>query len=317
MEYTVVIRTLGKAGEKYQACLDSIENQLIKPKKIIVYIAEGYPIPKETIGKEQYVYVKKGMIAQRALSYKEVNTAYILFLDDDVFLSPIAVKKMYQHLIDRKADVISPDVFPNANRSFSTKFKMAFIGKSIARKDDGRWAYKVLRNGGYSYNANPVNDVYESQQNAGPCFFCKKNVFLKIHFEEESWMDDVPYALPDDQVMFYKMYLKGYKVLTLFHSGIEHLDAATTNRMTFQKEMSILYSESRNKLIYWHRFIYLPEKNMFLRLWDCCCVLCFYLIRSLIMIVKFKAKELKCWLRGMRDAVTYIQSDTYKALPLI
>ena len=67
MEYTVVIRTLGKAGGKYQKMLDSLKSQTMPPKEIIVYIAEGYDIPKETIGVERYVYVKKGMVAQRAL----------------------------------------------------------------------------------------------------------------------------------------------------------------------------------------------------------------------------------------------------------
>lgn len=50
MEYTVAIRTLGKAKEKYQCLLDSLVNQTIKPSRILVYIAEGYAIPKETIG---------------------------------------------------------------------------------------------------------------------------------------------------------------------------------------------------------------------------------------------------------------------------
>lgn len=85
MKYTAVIRTLGIAGEKYQRELDSLLNQTMPPEDIIVYIAEGYSIPKETCGKERYIYVKKGMVAQRAIRYEEVNTEWILFLDDDVF----------------------------------------------------------------------------------------------------------------------------------------------------------------------------------------------------------------------------------------
>lgn len=74
MEYTAVIRTLGMAGDKFQKELDSLINQTIKPKGIIVYIAEGYAIPKETCGLERYVYVKKGMVAQRALTYKDYRS---------------------------------------------------------------------------------------------------------------------------------------------------------------------------------------------------------------------------------------------------
>lgn len=98
MEYTAVIRTLGTAGNKYQQLLDSLVAQTIRPAKIIVYIAEGYPLPKETVGIEEYVYVKKGMVAQRALPYDEVNTKYILFLDDDLYLPANAVEQMFQHL---------------------------------------------------------------------------------------------------------------------------------------------------------------------------------------------------------------------------
>ena len=98
IDYTVVIRTLGTAGNYYQRTLNSLLEQTIKPKDIIVYIAEGYDIPKETIGIEGYVYVKKGMVAQRALPYNEVETEYMLFLDDDVYLPPNAVETLYNEL---------------------------------------------------------------------------------------------------------------------------------------------------------------------------------------------------------------------------
>ena len=98
-EYTAVIRTLGTAGAKYQQLLDSLQAQSVVPKAIIVYIAEGYPLPKETIGTERYVYVKKGMVAQRALPYDEVQTEWMLFLDDDVYLPPKAVETLFNQLL--------------------------------------------------------------------------------------------------------------------------------------------------------------------------------------------------------------------------
>ena len=57
MQYTAVIRTLGTAGEKYQTLLNSLVAQTIQPSAILVYIAEGYPLPKDTLGKERYIYV--------------------------------------------------------------------------------------------------------------------------------------------------------------------------------------------------------------------------------------------------------------------
>lgn len=57
--YTAVIRTLGRAGQKYLDLLNSLQKQTIQPQNILIYIAEGYAIPKETIGVEKYIYVKK------------------------------------------------------------------------------------------------------------------------------------------------------------------------------------------------------------------------------------------------------------------
>ena len=40
IEYSAVIRTLGRAGDKYQQLLDSLEAQAMKPQNVLVYIAE-------------------------------------------------------------------------------------------------------------------------------------------------------------------------------------------------------------------------------------------------------------------------------------
>ncbi len=135
----------------------------------------------------------------------------------------------------------------------------SLIGKEVTRLWGDRWAYKVLRTGGFSYNNNPIKSVYESTSNAGPCFFCKKKDFLKIHFEEELWLDDAAYALPEDQVMYYKMHLLGLKVLTSFDSGIIHLDAGSATANTPNRIARLIYSEYRNKLIFWYRFIFVQR----------------------------------------------------------
>lgn len=313
-KYSVAIRTLGTAGDKYQCLLNSLNNQTIQPDKIVVYIADGYSLPKETIGKEEYVYVKKGMVAQRSLNYDEIYSEYILFLDDDVYLPKNAVEQMYKYLLENNANIISPDVFPNSERSFLGKIMMFVSGRMVARKNDGEWGYKVMRNSGYSYNNSPESGVYLSQTNAGPCFFCKKNDFLKIHFEEELWMDKLKYALGDDQVMFYKMYLLGLKQLTWFNSGIKHLDAGTTMKNS-EKERMLIYSDFRFKTIFWHRFIYLPDKSLFSRIWSSICLgysLGFTLFISLFKL-KFSIYSLK--LKAIRDAIHFIKSDEYKRMP--
>ncbi len=317
MQYTAVIRTLGKAGDKYQILLDSLMTQSIPPKAILVYIAEGYDLPTETIGVERYVYVKKGMVAQRALPYDEVETEYILFLDDDLFLPCDGVEKLYDALLKYNSEVVSPNVFENAKIPVCDKIRMAFLGLNLPLFFENKYAYKVLRGGGFSYNNNPTKPIYESTTNAGPCFFCKKEDFLKIRFDEELWLDETFYALPEDQVMFYKMHLCGLKILTSFNSGIVHLDAGSTNQGNPLRKLNNLYSESRNKLIFWHRFIFLCESNLFLKIWSILCILYVYLIRICIMCLKIQKRELGVWLAGMKSAYTFLQSEDYKKIKRI
>lgn len=316
MDYSVAIRTLGKAGEKYQVLLNSLLNQTIKPQDIYVYIAEGYSLPKETIGIEKYVYVKKGMVSQRALKYDEIRSEYILFLDDDVYLPPNAVERMLNALRYMDANVISPDVFPNAQRPLFSKLQMALSGRMLPRKDDKKWAYKVMWNSGYSYNNAPSQDIYMSETNAGPCFLCLKSDFIKVNFEEELWLEACPYALGEDQVLFYKMHCLGFKQLTLFNSGIIHLDAATTLQ-SLDKEMNMIYSDFRFKTIFWHRFIYLPEKKIFCRILSAISLIYSFVFAFLVSILKLKFNVLKIKLSAIRDAVSFINSPEYKMLPLI
>lgn len=264
-----MIRTLGKGGKKYQETLDSLCRQTIPPAGIVVYIAEGYDIPLETCGIERYVYVKKGMVAQRALPYDEIDTEYILFLDDDVYLPADGCEKLFGAIVKYGADVIAPNTFEHISHG-KTNLLNILMRKAVPFTSD-TWAYTILSSGGYKYNSNPHKNFYWSQTNAGPCFLCKKKDFLGIHFEDELWLDETPYALPEDQVMFYKMHLCGLKVGTLFNSGIIHLDAGSTLGFDSEREQKLLYSEIRNTIIFWHRFIASYNKGL-KRLWSVICI---------------------------------------------
>lgn len=314
-EYSAVIRTLGTAGEKYQQLLTSLNGQSIPPSKIIVYIADGYPLPMETIGKEQYVYVRKGMLAQRALGYDEVDTEYILFLDDDLRLSTDEVEKMYYYLNLYSADVIAPDIFNNASRPFANELMMILSGRMMPRRDDGLWGYKVMRNSGYSYNKHPRKRVYQSQTNAGACFLCRKKDFLNAEISQELWVDQVRYPLGEDQVMYYKMHLRGMKVMTYYDHGIEHLDGG--NNMSVEKERTLIYSDFRFKMIFWHRFILKPEKRLAHKILSCFAMAYTLLFAFLVSLIKCRFDIIKIKHAALKDALEFIKSEKYKALPVI
>ena len=151
MKYSIAIRTLGTSGEKFVAELESIKRQTVQPEKVIVYIAEGYDRPDYTIGKEEYVWVKKGMMRQRVLRYDEIDTPLILLLDDDVELAENTMEKMINALEKYSLDCIGADVFKNQNMSLRGKLYAAITNLVFPHWSD-TWAFKIHSNGSFSYN---------------------------------------------------------------------------------------------------------------------------------------------------------------------
>ena len=66
LTYSVLIRTLGTGAAKYQALLDSIRMQTVAPRHIYVVIPDGYDLPPEQLGTEEFLRCPKGMWIQRA-----------------------------------------------------------------------------------------------------------------------------------------------------------------------------------------------------------------------------------------------------------
>lgn len=75
-DYSVTIRTLGAAGNKYQKTLNSIASQTIPPKEIIIVLAEGYPLPPEKLGYEKFIYVPKEWCRKESQVLMRVNQNY-------------------------------------------------------------------------------------------------------------------------------------------------------------------------------------------------------------------------------------------------
>lgn len=316
MSYTAVIRTLGTAGDKYKRLLNSLMSQTIPPRAILVYIPKFFPIPKETVGFERYIYVDKGMTAQRALGYEEVTTDYMLVLDDDLEFPPNTVEAMFNLLISYEADVVSPDIFPNHLRGWHSELMMTMSGRMRPRLfKDNYWGYKVMPTAGYTYNKKPKKDVYVSQTNAGACFLCKKEDFLKINFEEELWLDKMQYPIGEDQTMYYKMYCCGMKVLTWYNHQVVHLDAG--NNMTREKEQKRLYGDVFYKMVFWHRFLFLPQKSIIKNLRNSLAIIYYMLFTLLISLIKFDFDILESKTNALKDAFSFINSDEYKTLPKI
>lgn len=315
--YSVAIRTLGTAGEKYIKELESLHAQTILPEKIIVYIAEGYERPKCQVGMEEYVWVKKGMVAQRALRYEEIDSDYILLLDDDVVLSPKSAEELLICAITQSADCVAADTFKNQDMSSLQKVKAIITNLVFPRPSDG-WAFKIQRNGSFSYNNRPPQKGFcLTQSFAGPAALWKKSALLGIKYEDELWMENLDYPHGNDFIHSYKLYRNGYKSGVLYGCEIVHLDAAVSSQK-FKKSPKRLYYREKGFFAIWYRAIYSSSHGF-----DRLLVLCSFTFKAIwLLLVHFAivipTKSVKSpyyYVKGLVDGYKFVHSNDFKSLP--
>ena len=256
-DYSVVIRTLGTSGDKYDQLLSSLKTQTVKPKEIIVVMAEGYAPPHGHIERERIVWTRKGMVTQRVVGFKEASSDYLLVLDDDVTFDSDFVECVYNQLISNDADCI----FPNNNDIFIggriQRLRGLLLGTQRISWRKSEYYLRIGGTAGTIVNAWMRDDDQHWCQTANfQCFFIKRDVALKVRLEDEMWLEDTGYALPDDQVFFYKAYLMGCKTLFTPNIYFKHLDAKSGNIKKADKTFSDFYTSQRNYTIFWHRFLY-------------------------------------------------------------
>lgn len=313
LTYSIAIRTLGTAGNKYLEELRSISRQTIQPVKVIVYIAQGYERPNEQIGQEEYIWVKKGMLSQRALSYNEINSDCILLLDDDVLLAPDSAERMLKALEDSKADCVGADTFRNQDMSAVGKLYAAVTNLVFPRHDDG-WAFKIHRNGSFSYNNHPLPQFYLSESCAGPCAMWRKEAFLNCHFEEELWAEQSGFWFGEDVLLFYKLYLNGGRLGIVYDLGVAHLDGKTASS-SLRKNTRKYYIRAKASTIIWHRTIWRVHPDAvaavsfaFKQMW-------LMIVNCIAGLVLLKPQIPVLFIRGLIDAWRYCSSEAYKSLP--
>lgn len=312
--YSVAIRTLGTAGDKFQETLNSVSRQIIKPESIYIYIPKGYNLPKETIGVEKYIRCEKGMVSQRSLPFDEITTDFILFLDDDVSFGSEFVKILFDGILLMEGDCISPDIYSVHNNSLLIKFR-DYLGGTIPHWDK-EYAFKIRKDGHYSYNNHPMKSVLLTQSGAGACMLCRKSAYQAIHFDDERWMDQFHFGLGEDQLFFYKLYKYGFTVLTSFDAEIIHLDAGSGHDKSREKNY---ISSGFCRYMIWYKTIYSYRNNY---KWHLTCLFYFLLsqIRSLPLTIAMILKHhsmlpLSAYIKGVRIAKKFLKSDAYLQIP--
>lgn len=319
MDYSVIIRTIGKAGEKYQQLLDSIKNSNIKPKEIIVVLPEGFEKPNEQLGYEKFLFCKKGMINQRLVGIENCKTKYALILDDDISFEPGFVEKVSEPVVNGKSGVSAGpllEFFPPKGKS---TFNSIISGAALPTVFHKNRYNTVLRTTGYSFNRNIESGkdrLYETQSAAWTCFFADVDRLREIHFEDELWMDKNGYSTHDDTAMFYKAWINGLNPVIVADAPYNHLDAGTSKKNNEDKRA---FSSSFNTYVFWHRFIFalssFPGK-----IWSKICISYFFFFSSIQRNVKalYNKKEKavnQAYKGGKKAAKKWIKTDVYKNLP--
>lgn len=318
--YSVAIRTLGTAGEKYNKLMDSINKQVIQPKEVVVVLPVGYKIPDCRIGNENFVFSKKGMIEQRLFALNYITSDYILFCDDDVEFPPDFVQKLSDAFFSGKyACAAGPllSFFPPPG----IKYLIAsFLGGACVMLHGKKHQYvRLLNTAGWSYNRDintNEHKFYDTDSLAWTCFCVSKKAVESIHFMDESWADVNGYAGYDDQLFFTKLKLNGYQSCVVSDAYYIHNDGKTSKD---NMKLEPIYAQKRNHYVFWHRCMYSICKNPLKKVWMKICIE--YFIRINLIYNRFKLKKeygqdaYDIAVKGFKDGKKYIRSDEYKSLP--
>lgn len=316
--YSIAIRTLGLTGDIFRKELESIARQTVQPEKVIVYIAEGYVVPDYRVGKEEYVSMKKGMVAQRALRYDDMSCDYVMLLDDDVVLEPDSMERMLRMAKENGADCLGADTFCNQEMSFRGKVYNILVNLVYpwVYKD---WAFKIHHTGSFSYNNYPQHGkFYFSQYSTGPATLWKREVLQKMHLEDELWLDKLGFAYNDDMLETYKVYRNGYKLGVAYGMGIRHLNAKSASGV-FHEAVDCYYVRCKASAMIWKRAIYDSSDSvgermysiiafMFKAVW-----LFFVNIAAGIVLRNIRIPYL--YIKGLVDAWKEVHSKEWKTLP--
>lgn len=320
MDYSVIIRTTGKAGEKYRSLLHSIENSTIKPVEVIVVLPEGYDKPKEQLGYEKFFFCKKGMVNQRFFGLSQCKTEYAFVTDDDISFGSDFIDRVSSPVVSGDYAIsIGPliEFLPKKGKEAFVYIITAHALPTIFHKNRYN---TVLKTTGYSYNRHleyGKGRLYETQSAPGACCFVNVSKLRSIHFEDELWLEKHGYAAYEDEAMYYKAWINGLKTVLVADAHFNHLDGKTSQ----QKNNSGIgdYCYAFNKWVFWRRFIY-ERKSPLGKIW---CRICFgyhlfatSFIGILLSAIKRSGTQSKVAARkGKKDAKQWIKTEEYRNLP--
>lgn len=315
--YSVAIRTLGTSDEKLIKTLEGVHAQTIKPERICVYIAEGYSCPGFTVGKEEYFWVKKGMMSQRILSYNEITSEYILMLDDDIYLPPDCVEKILYEMMRSGYDCIGGDCYHNHNMSSYRRIYNILFNFACPFISD-EWGIKIGKSGAFHYNRRPEQRVYKAQSVMGGCALWKKNSFLSLDYKDELWLDNFKFPYKEDQLMYNKLYKNGGLLGIYFRDDIKHFDGAVSSGEYRKSATRCKIRAKASFMVWWRSCFNLSTNRTVDKAWILTCFLSKEFLNQVGMIVasvRFGSISFFIQnLQGLYEGFKEVRSREFKSL---
>ncbi len=321
--YTVAIRTVGKGGEKYAALLSSIAKLEPQPEEVLVCLPEGGTPPAEQLGCERFIYLPKGMMTQRIYALEEICTEYVLFTDDDIQFERDFVTKLHRAVTEEGYDIAVGEILaflpPACGMKKVIPAVLAAAAPTLFHKN--RYV-SILRSAGWTYHRfTPTPGLTLPTQSAIGCmFYTSLSAMKRLRFEDElAWAQHGHLAPADDQIMFYKAYRVGLMTGVVTDAHFDHLDAKSATASEESRKNKAFFS-AYNRTVFWHRFIYSFEKNVFGKV---IAQIAFWYFRTsgklFARLRNVIRKDVTTYVKemsaGYKAAFQYIRSDEYAALP--
>lgn len=307
--YSVIIRTV-RGGDKYQQLLNSIAAQTVAPEHVYIILPHGYEPPKERLGYEEFVYTDKGMWSQRIFGMEYVysqpsHSEYLFVCDDDLKFDPDFLERLLNLAEEYSIDTLIPRKDRNIGL-FMNLFGLITGDRTENKKS--KFKVTIKNNGSFSVNNHLKGNVLLTQSAPFACFLMRTDITPVLKLRDEMWLDDTSYAWPDDRVFFYKSYLSGFKNYICSFPKFIHLDGKS-GIQSEQRRIDNIYSQSRNIIIFWNKFIY-PKANTFKKKIICKFSFGHYLFTHSLVFFAYgiwhKSIVLSyTYLKGIRDGLAY------------
>lgn len=311
-KYSVVIRTLGTAGDKYAALLRSIEQQTLAPEEVVVVLADGYAEPPHHIPHERIVRTRKGMVHQRQVGFEQARSPFLLVMDDDIALPSDYAETTLRIMQETEADAAFSGGDERGKQHQNLRYLL--LGERYLSRRKSPYYLRIGSTGGTIVNARmQPSQRYWCQTANFQCFMMRKEAALGTHLEEEMWLEDTGYAWPDDRVFFYKAFRKGYKTVYVPETHYTNLNAQSGHDKSQDKTYTDYYTHQRNIAIFWHKYLCSkqlppPTSSRFL-----CRILFAYgcTMQTLLFFVKCLVRRhlklLPRWREPYKDAQEYLR----------